>query len=216
MKTGIGQSKYRNLTLFHVVWSVPAKVFLTVTFSIWSILTDYDLFGSDVEQDWSYTVFALFFFFFIFFIFFFFYLNSALFNRVYHIATTFYFACSKKGPATPPTHHTLFLDQTESFWNRIPLPLGLDDRTLPLYEGLDPSLLTSYQWMLWDYYDKIVTVWASGIWRRTRKVKICFHFKSDTSYSWVARDVTKNQTKKLSILLSFYFHEVLQYLNTFT
>ena len=35
-------------------------------------------------------------------------------------------------------------------------------------------------------------------------------------YSWVARDVTKNQTKKLSILLSFYFHEVLQYLNTFT
>ena len=34
--------------------------------------------------------------------------------------------------------------------------------------------------------------------------------------SWVARDVTKNQTKKLSILLSFYFHEVLQYLNTFT
>ena len=29
MKTGIGQSKYRNLTLFHVVWSVPAKVFLT-------------------------------------------------------------------------------------------------------------------------------------------------------------------------------------------
>ena len=35
-------------------------------------------------------------------------------------------------------------------------------------------------------------------------------------YSWIARDVTKNQTKKLSILLSFYFHEVLQYLNTFT
>ena len=35
-------------------------------------------------------------------------------------------------------------------------------------------------------------------------------------YSWVARDVTKNQTKELSILLSFYFREVLQYLNTFT
>ena len=34
-------------------------------------------------------------------------------------------------------------------------------------------------------------------------------------YSWVVRGVTKNQTKKLSILLSFYFHEVLQYLNTF-
>ena len=61
MKTGIGQSKYRNLPLFHVVWSVPAKVFLTVTF--WPILTDHDLFGSDIEQDWSYTVFAVFFFF---------------------------------------------------------------------------------------------------------------------------------------------------------
>ena len=36
MKTGIGQSKYRNLTLFHVVWSVPVEVFLTVTFSILS------------------------------------------------------------------------------------------------------------------------------------------------------------------------------------
>ena len=34
--------------------------------------------------------------------------------------------------------------------------------------------------------------------------------------SWVAREVTKNQTKKLSIFLRFYFHEVLQYLNTFT
>ena len=32
MKTGIGQSKYRNLTLFHVVWLVPTKVFLTLTF----------------------------------------------------------------------------------------------------------------------------------------------------------------------------------------
>ena len=62
METGIGQSKYRNLTLFHVVWSVPAKVFLTVTFSILSILTDHDRFGSDVEQDCSYTVFAAVFF----------------------------------------------------------------------------------------------------------------------------------------------------------
>ena len=35
-------------------------------------------------------------------------------------------------------------------------------------------------------------------------------------YSWVARDVTKDQTKKLSVLLSFYFHEVLQYLNVCT
>ena len=40
--------------------------------------------------------------------------------------------------------------------------------------------------------------------------------KAPPLYSWVASDVTKNQTKKLSILLSFYFHEVLQYLNTFT
>ena len=43
-----------------------------------------------------------------------------------------------------------------------------------------------------------------------------FLFTGRWAYSWVARDVTKNQTKKLSILLSFYFHEVLQYLNTFT
>ena len=41
----------------------PAKVLLTVTFSIWSILTNHDLFGSDVEQDWSLTVFAVVFFF---------------------------------------------------------------------------------------------------------------------------------------------------------
>ena len=34
MKTGTGQSKYRNLTLFDVAWSVPAKVFLAVTFSV--------------------------------------------------------------------------------------------------------------------------------------------------------------------------------------
>ena len=63
MNTGIGQSKYRNLTLFQVVWSVPAKVFLTVTFSVLYILTDHDLSGSDVEQDCSYTVFAVLFFF---------------------------------------------------------------------------------------------------------------------------------------------------------
>ena len=31
----------------------------------------------------------------------------------------------------------------------------------------------------------------------------------------VSHDVTKIQTKELSILLSFFFHEVLQYLNTF-
>ena len=117
MKTGIGQSKYRNSTLFHVVWSVPAKVFLTVTFSIWSILTDFDLFGSDVEQDWSYTVFALFFF--------------SFFTLIQHCLTVSITSSQhsipfvlKKGPATPPTHHTLFLDQTESFWNRTPPPLS--------------------------------------------------------------------------------------------
>ena len=32
------------------------------------------------------------------------------------------------------------------------------------------------------------------------------------SNSWFAHDVTKNQTKKLSILLSCYFHKVLQHL----
>ena len=65
MKTGIGQSKYRNLTLFHVVWSVPAKVFLTVTFSIWSIITDHDLFNFWIRRwanHWSYMVFAAVFF----------------------------------------------------------------------------------------------------------------------------------------------------------
>ena len=41
-------------------------------------------------------------------------------------------------------------------------------------------------------------------------------FRLNFLHSWVARDVIKNQTKKLSIFLSFYFHEVLQYLNTFT
>ena len=36
-----------------------SKVFLTVTFSVLSILTDHYLFGSDFEQDCSYTVFAV-------------------------------------------------------------------------------------------------------------------------------------------------------------
>ena len=34
-------------------------------------------------------------------------------------------------------------------------------------------------------------------------------------YQGFSHDLTKIQTKKLSILLSFYFHEVLQYLNNF-
>ena len=58
-------------------------------------------------------------------------------------------------------------------------------------------------------------------WRSPTAAKSAYYIESATGLglttcSWVARDVTKNQTKKLSILLSFYFHEVLQYLNTFT
>ena len=53
---------------------------------------------------------------------------------------------------------------------------------------------------------------AAGEWRVTSFVIARQH----RIYSLVARDVIKNQTKKLSILLSFYFHEVLHYLNTFT
>ena len=58
----------------------------------------------------------------------------------------------------------------------------------------------------------------SRVWQivsNERFVDLCLT-NSPSVYSWVAHDVTKNQTKKLSILLSFYFHEVLQYLNTFT
>ena len=35
---------------------------------------------------------------------------------------------------------------------------------------------------------------------------------SDSTNSWFSRDVTKIQTKKLSLLLSFYFNVVLQHL----
>ena len=186
MKTVIGQSKYRNLTLFHVVWSVPAKVFLTVTFSIWSILTDYDLFGSDVEQDWSYTVFALFFFFL--------YLNSALFNRVYHIATTFYFVCSKKRPGHPSNPPYLIFRPNWKFLEPDPPPLGSGRPHPPLIWR--PGSITAHILSMnavRDYYDKIVTVWASGIWLRTRKVKICFHFKSDTSYFHTQVNIRKER-----------------------
>ena len=42
-------------------------------------------------------------------------------------------------------------------------------------------------------------------------------FREDTNYnSRFSHDVTKIQTKKLSLLLSFYFHAVLQHLKTFT
>ena len=60
-------------------------------------------------------------------------------------------------------------------------------------------LVTRFTWLLFQDFDKVTPA------------KITTKF-----YSWAARDVTKNQTKKLSILPSFYFHEVLQYLNTFT
>ena len=33
--------------------------------------------------------------------------------------------------------------------------------------------------------------------------------------SWFSNDVTKIQTKKLSLLLSFYFHVILEHLKTF-
>ena len=36
-----------------------------------------------------------------------------------------------------------------------------------------------------------------------------------TFNSWFSHDITKIQTKKLSLLLSFYFHVVLQHLKTF-
>ena len=48
----------------------------------------------------------------------------------------------------------------------------------------------------------------------------CLHMggalRDDTNYSWFSHDVTKIQAKKLSFLLSFYFHVVLQHLKTFT
>ena len=37
---------------------------------------------------------------------------------------------------------------------------------------------------------------------------------SSDSYSWFSHDVTKIQTKKLSLLLSFYFHAILEHLKT--
>ena len=42
-----------------------------------------------------------------------------------------------------------------------------------------------------------------------------FHNVMHWSISWFSHDVTKIQTKKLSLLLSFYFHVVLQHLNPF-
>ena len=41
------------------------------------------------------------------------------------------------------------------------------------------------------------------------------NFSNMTFNSWFSHDITKIQTKKLSLLLSFYFHMVLQHLKTF-
>ena len=58
--TYIGQSKYRNSSLFHNTLfeqSLRKSFWQTLTFL--SILTDHDLFWCDVEQDWAYAVFAV-------------------------------------------------------------------------------------------------------------------------------------------------------------
>ena len=39
--------------------------------------------------------------------------------------------------------------------------------------------------------------------------------KKENANSWFSHDVTKIQTKKLSLLLSFYFHVILEHLKTF-
>ena len=41
------------------------------------------------------------------------------------------------------------------------------------------------------------------------------NFSYLNGYSWFLHDITKIQTKKLSLLLSFYFHVVLQHLKTY-
>ena len=46
-------------------------------------------------------------------------------------------------------------------------------------------------------------------------VKITRKWKSIYPNSWFSRDVTKIQTKKLSLLLRFYFHVILEHLKTF-
>ena len=40
-------------------------------------------------------------------------------------------------------------------------------------------------------------------------------YRREHHYSWFSHDVTKIQTKKLSLLLSFYFHVILEHLKTF-
>ena len=47
----------------------------------------------------------------------------------------------------------------------------------------------------------------------SRKVRFRFHGRF-LDYCWFSHDVTKTQTKKLSILPRFYFHDVLEQLKT--
>ena len=99
------------------------------------------------------------------------------------------------------------------------------------------------EWMVDEWTDGLMDEWMEGGWKdglidgwknsignslhtkvQSQMQQICpprsiVSKKSMTCHSmnsWLARDVTKNQTQKLSILLSFYFHGLLQYLNTFT
>ena len=119
-------------------------------------------------------------------VFFFLYLNSALFNRVYHIATTFYFVCSKKRPGHPSNPPYLIFRPNWKFLEPEPPPLGSGRPHPPLIwrSGSITAHILSMN---------AVTVWASGIWLRTRKVKICFHFKSDTSYFHTQVNIRKER-----------------------
>ena len=90
--------------------------------------------------------------------------------------------------------------------------------------GTQATRSSKIYWLLWTWRIKMVqkpdfytvNVWKKQISRRTlvQSAHHCWKILLSV-YSWFARDITKNQTKKLSILLSFYFHEVLQHLNTF-
>ena len=60
------------------------------------------------------------------------------------------------------------------------------------------------------YIDRTIIIWIlrNNLFSRRELNK--------QAYSWFSHDVTKIQTKKLSLLLSFYFHVVLQHLKTLT
>ena len=76
-----------------------------------------------------------------------------------------------------------------------PLLRCSDDRSLPLVEKICDSICDS----------------PSGRQSPDRRLFFCAAF---TSYCWFSLDVTKIQTKKLSILPRFYFHDVLEQLKT--